>query len=165
MINVAAKTIEYIANQRGILFSGSTDLLTGTEGGRLNSAIVTGDTPIMLVSRYLRFTSAGLIANIYSDSTLTFLGEALPLQCLNMNAPRPQSFSVYAVDQVTVQGTTKAFPTLSLATNSQGHSGGGEVIRNEALIIPPNSTYHLAIDSIDAQQYSSTITIIDAGSV
>lgn len=134
--------------KKGILFTASRRVTGVAAGSNLDSAIVTGATPIILLQRTIGYTGKGVAASIYRAATYTG-GIIQDIQ--NPNDINPATSTI----QLLAGGTSSNLDNLTVATAySEGNTsnqgqGNSEARLGEAVVMLPNTTYVLRITSLD----------------
>lgn len=145
--------------KNGILFTASRRVTGVAAGANLDSAIITGSKPIILLQRTIGYTGKGVAASIYRAATYSG-GTAADIQ--NPNDINPAATSI----QLLAGGTGAALDNLTVATAySEGNAsnqgqGNSEAKLGEPVIMLPNTTYVLRITSLDtaAQNVNAYLT-------
>lgn len=144
--------------KNGSQFNASRRVLAVAGSANLDSAFVTGSVPVILKSRIIGYTGAGVSASIYRAATFTGGTNVTSADVLNPNDINPAATTINLYTGVTV-GTlgslTTAIAYSEGATSNQGQ-GRPAAEMGEELVMAPNTTYILRITSLDLQPQNVT---------
>lgn len=120
---------------------------------------VTGDLPVSLKGRVMRYTGTGLVARIFTGATYTGGTSAAYQNASDINPVVGLSKIIVAATVVT-DGVLAFAPDFLIGnTTNQGEGSSGTIVGREKLL-KPNTTYLLRISSLDSQsqEVSSLLT-------
>ncbi len=137
-------------SKNGVEHEGSTRLVDVTGGATNDTFFVTGNLPVALKGRVIRYTGEGVTAEIFSGATYSG-GSSAPYQ--NASDINP----VTGLSQIIVGATTLTDGVLAFAPDqlignksNQGQGSAGSVIGREKLL-KPNTVYLFRLTSLDTQ--------------
>ena len=134
----------------GVQHEGST-LLSAVSGLTSNNTIfLTGALPVILKSRHISFTGAGVTAFIYEGSTYTG-GSSVPYENPNAINPVAGLSQIIVGAAIDTQGTLIFAPDNLIGPDSvQGKGSTGQNVGQEK-VLKPNTVYQLRLKSLDTQ--------------
>ncbi|HDT5217338.1 TPA: hypothetical protein RCG95_000052 [Enterobacter roggenkampii] len=153
---LSMQSIKESAIKNGNLFTASRRITAVAGQSYLDSVIVTGSEPVILLSRDIGYTGTGVAASIYRDATYT--GTPVAADVNNPNDINPKTMGFTLSSGVTfASGILTVAVAYSEGNQSNQGSGNAHASLGEMVIMKPNTTYVLRIQSLDASNATQNI--------
>ncbi|MNE41282.1 hypothetical protein D3C81_1151070 [compost metagenome] len=130
--------------------------------GNIDVVFTTGDLPVIIKGRIVKFNGTSLVTRVYRNPTVTVgTGVLVPYFNLNDRNPAVGLATIRTGATVTAAGTEFGAPTFDIGTEGQGNTSVStySVVGNERLLAP-NTVYlqRITNDSAAIQRVASYLT-------
>ncbi|MFH5067208.1 hypothetical protein ACHHY8_02495 [Enterobacter cloacae complex sp. 2024EL-00215] len=146
--SITQQSLVEAAIKNGTLFTASRRVTGVAAGAFLDSTFTTGSKPCILVRRDVGYTGIGVAAYVYRNATAT--GTPVPADINNPNDTNPATTTVTLNSGMTfTSGTLTVSVAYSEGNGSNQGQGNSQAKLGEPIIMLPNTTYVLRIQSLD----------------
>lgn len=137
--------------KNGLQFECGTTINTIAAGANLDILFITGAKPVIVKSRSISFSGAGIVATVYEGTTTSAAGSTLAVSNLSRINPIPTTATVTQGPTVTAIGNLISAPNSAVGSTTQGQNILGTFsVGGAERVLKPNTTYLLRVNNTDS---------------